>query len=259
MRRRRWLIPVAAMLCLGAAGAAGNPAVPRAYEATLTMLVAPPLDSPFMSADALGAGRRATRIYLDVATQQRVLQPVADAVAPDRSWRELQRGMRASVEGRSEQLLVVRVRASSPQQAVAIADELGNQLVQLVAPAAAARLQADGRDFLWTRMRELFSRMRSVAVHDREATSASSRWQQSYASLLRFFAAHGPPNRLTVLEPAGGTARLVSPDVRLTTAAAAGAGLVLGALVVVALELRRDPTSRLERRTVAGSVRLGHG
>ena len=244
--RRVWLIPLAMMVAAGAAGAAGSVLLPRVYTAEVTMLVAPPLDAPFLSLDTFEASRRSTRIYVDVVTEQRVLQPVVDALGLHISWRDLQRNVRAGVEGRSEHLLVVQVQAASPGEAAAVAAEISRQLEQIVSPAAERRWQAESRTFLWARLQVIAGRIeRSEAWIDaqhaalvagavpggidglrtrvEDARSLLIEWQQEYSSLYRFLTESGPPIDLEVLEETPGTPRQVSPDVTLNVGAAAAA------------------------------------
>ncbi|MEX1264278.1 MAG: hypothetical protein WEE66_10175 [Actinomycetota bacterium] len=271
--RRVWLIPLAMMVAAGTAGAAGSSLMPRVFQAEVTMLVAPPLDAPFLSLDSFEAGRRSTRIYVDVVTQQRVLQPVVDALDLNGSWRDLQRNVNAGVEGRSEHLLVVRVRAASPGEATAVAAQISRQLEQVVSPAAERRWQVESRAFLWAQLQVIAGRIeRSEAwIDDQHATLVAGttpggieglrarvedanslviEWQQEYSSLYRFLTEDGPPIDLEVLEQTPGTPRQVSPDVTLNVGAAAAVGLMLGGLMIAALG--RNGQRSLRRSAVGG-------
>ena len=273
--RRAWLIALATMVIAGTAAAVGSLLVPKTYQAEVTMLVAPPLESPFLSLDSFETARRSTRIYVDVVTQQRVLQPVVDALDLDGTWRDLQRDVGAGVEGRSEHLLVVRVRGESSDAAAAVAAEIAHQMELVVSPGADRRWQVESRAFLWERLQVIAGRIeRSDAwIDEQQALLASGtapggiddlrarvddanalviEWQQEYSSLYRFLTENGPPSDLEVLEQTQ-VAPLPSPDVGLNVGVAAAAGLMLGGLMAAALELRGQ---RPRRRAGAGDGRL---
>ncbi len=273
--RRAWLIALAAMVTTGTAAAAGSLLVPKAYQAEVTMLIAPPLDSPFLSLDSFETARRSTRIYVDVVTQQRVLQPVVDALELDGSWRDLQRDVDASVEGRSEHLLVVRVRGNSSGGAAAAAAEIAHQMEQVVSPAEDGRRQVESRAFLWARLQVIAGRIeRSDAwIDDQHATLATGtapggiddlrarvndaralviEWQHEYSSLYRFLTENGPPSDLEVLEQTQ-VAPLPSPDVTLNAGVGAATGLMLGGLIAAVLELRGPRPRRGSGRRLPGA------
>jgi capsular exopolysaccharide synthesis family protein len=276
-----WLL----LLCTGIAATASYFASlqqPRIYQTTATLMVgqvtqkANPTSQDFFTVEQLAES------YAQMAVRQPILQGTIDSLGLKTSWQSLKGQVNASSIPRT-QLLAITVQDNSPVRAVAIADEIANQLVLQSPTSPENRVRQERSQFVQSQLDALEARIQSAQTRIKELqaeldTVASARqiqdleteisgletlvkdWQVNYADLLDFLQGGNGPNFLTIIEPAQLPAEPVSPKVRTNVLLAAAAGLMLAIGAALLLEYIDDTIkstedlSTLLDLTVLGSV-----
>jgi non-specific protein-tyrosine kinase len=231
---------------------------PSVYQTTTTLMVgqviqkANPTGQDFLTLELLAES------YALMAVRQPILQATIDSLELRTDWQSLQGRVYAYSIPRT-QLLAVAVSDTSPERAVAIADEIGYQLI-LQSPSSPENLARQERsDFVRSQLDDLESRIQSAqarvkvlqaeldtAVSAREIQDVQteissletlvSNWQTSYADLLDFLQGGESPNYLTVIESAQLPTLPVSPDIKMNVLLAAAVGFVLALGAALLLE-----------------------
>jgi capsular polysaccharide biosynthesis protein/Mrp family chromosome partitioning ATPase len=122
-----WLLVLAGVLA-GLAGHVSASSLPVEYEARVRMLVGP------VSGDAnvIRAGESLTRTYNELVTSEGVLAGTAEALGLDLSTDELRGALRPTADSNTR-TLIVRVRDLDPDRAVAIANGVAAEMIELTA------------------------------------------------------------------------------------------------------------------------------
>ena len=262
-----WLI----LLCTGIAGAASYVAssrLPPIYQTTTTLLVgqvfqkANPTGQDFYTLEQLAGS------YAQIAVRQPILQAAIDDLGLNTSWQNLKWRVNAAPIPRT-QLMAITVSDSSPERAVAIADEIAYQLI-LQSPSSPENLARQERSqFVQSQLDDLEARIDNAQARVKELeveleTAFSARqiqdlqseiaglealintWQANYSNLLDFLQGGDNPNYLTIIEPAQLPTTPVSPDVRLNVVLAAAVGFMLGVAGALVLEYIDDTVKSTE-------------
>jgi len=208
------------------------------------------------------------------------LQAAIDNLGLRMGWQGLKRRTNAYPVART-QLLGITVQDTSPERAVAIADEIARQLISQspTSPQNENRLerndfiqsQLDGLEGRIQRAEERLTELRvqlDAAFSAREIQdiqteisgleSLISSWQANYADLSAFLEGGNSPNYLSIIEPAQLPSRPVSPNVQLNVALAAAAGFALALGAALLVEYIDDTIKTVkDLEQVSGQVVLG--
>lgn len=277
---RSWWLIVVAVAVAAAIGFEVSRRQPPVYQASTTLIVGQSIQIANLERRDIEASQLVAQTFADIVRRQPVLQGAVERLGLDVTWQALRQRVRGHlVEG--TQLLEIRVDASSPQEAEAIADEIAYQLI-LQSPAA--RLDsASATDLAFARQRletlraniekgqakllDLETAMTAAPDFETQQGLKSEAdalehliadWQTSYTQLLIFSDGRDVPNYLAVVEPAQAGAAPVRPQTLLNTLLASAVGLFL-ALVVIFLREQLDTTlkSAHELDQVLGLTALG--
>lgn len=259
---RRWWMLLLLALAFGAVGYFVSNNQTPVYQATTSLFVGSSIQSAEVDRNDLQASQLLASTYTDLARRQLVLQRAIDELGLDISWGQLRSQVRTEVPGNNPQLLEVQVEADSPQEAVAIADEIARQLI-LLSPSGGVNTttQAEDEDYVRQRMSELQLKIESGQERLEELeiqfllTSNSnekaiqlgtqidalqgmiSRWENSYIQFRGSLKSVDATNNLAILEPAQASSKPVRPSVKLSTMIAAIIGLFLGLGLIFMMEL----------------------
>jgi len=230
---------------------------PRIYQTTTTLMVgqitqkADPTGQDFLIVERLAES------YAQVAIRQPVLQGAIDTLGLKMSWQFLRSRTNAYPIPRT-QLLGISVEDTSPERAVAIADEIARQLI-LQSPTSPQNEQRTERsEFVQQQLVSLEKRIeraeqrlqeleleldaalsaRQIQDIQTEKVSLESlinEWQTNYAGLFAFLEGSDSPNYLSVIEPAQLPYSPISPKIPINVllAATAGFALALGAALLL--------------------------
>ena len=262
-----WLIGLCTVIAAGASYLASS-RQPRIYQTTATLLVgqvlqrANPTGQDFFTVEQLAAS------YAQIAVRQPVLQGAIDSLGLEMNWQSLRWRVNASPIPRT-QLLAITVNDTSPQRAVAIADEIAYQLIlqSPSSPENQARQERSG--FVQGQLDDLEARIETAqtrvqALEEELETAFSARqiqeiqseiaslgslinaWQANYSNLLTFLEGGESPNYLTIIEPAQLPTAAISPNVELNVALAAAVGFVLAVGAALVLEYIDDTLKSAE-------------
>lgn len=259
---RRWWIFLLLALAFGAVGYFVSSNQTPIYQATTSLFVGNSIQSAEVDRNDLQASQLLASTYTDLARRQLVLQRAIDELGLDISWGQLRSQVRTEVPGNNPQLLEVQVEADSPQEAVAIADEIARQLI-LLSPSGGVNTtaQAEDEDYVQQRMSELQLKIESGQERLEELeiqfllTSNSNekaiqlgtqidalqgminRWENSYIQFRGSLKSVDATNNLAILEPAQVNPKPVRPSVKLSTMIAAIIGVFLGLGLIFMIEL----------------------
>ncbi len=140
VRRWLWLLLLAPLMA-GAITYWVSRQQPLVYEATARLIVGA-IDSPNPDLDALRTGGRLIYTYAEIATMRPVLQGVIDELHLGISIETLSRNIFVKTNEET-QILGIQVQDGNPDQAVAVANAVGNALVRLSPASAEAEMRAE--------------------------------------------------------------------------------------------------------------------
>jgi succinoglycan biosynthesis transport protein ExoP len=252
-----WLI----ILCTGIAGAASYVASsrqPHIYQTTTTLLVGQVIQKANPTGQDFSTLEQLAGSYAQIAVRQPILQAAIDGLGLNMSWQDLKWRVNAAPIART-QLLAITVKDSSPERAVAIADEIAYQLILQSPSSPENQARRERKQFvqgqlddLETRIDKAQTRVKELEVELETAFSARqiqelqseivnlealiNTWQANYSDLLSFLEGGDSPNYLTIIEPAQISTVPVSPNVQLNVMLAAAAGFMLGVGGALVLE-----------------------
>lgn len=239
------MLILALALAGGGAGYAFGMTLDPVYEAKVGILVGEPFSNPNLSLDSLEASEVLATIYADVAERRPVLEGTVQKLKLDIPWQSLAGRVAARVAGNQGAFITVEVEAPTRAEALAIADELTNQLL-VMSPTGTEVKDVEGRRaFIQSRLHKLrkqidqresaISKLRNAGGLPTNALDQQIAHQEavilelekSYISLLGFLD-QGIPNRLQVLEEPHGLKDPVRPGVLRDAGIGAAVGLLLG-------------------------------
>ena len=278
---KRWWVLALAALIAAAIGYTISQRQTRTYQATATIMVGQPIQATNLSDLDFKTGEQLAGTYADIALRQPVLQGVVDVLDLSDSWQTLRKQVRVdSVPG--TQLIEITARATSPEDAASIADEIAQQLI-LLSPTSSQNQENDAdQNFIRQRLEHLRERLENgetrlsdldqsladTTLSSQEVQTLLSEiallenliasWENNYAQLRLLTEDKNSPNYLTIIEPAQVNFGATRPKVVLNAVLAAAIGLIaaLGAIVLLEyLDDRIKSTEDLSR--IAGLTSLG--
>jgi non-specific protein-tyrosine kinase len=259
---KRWWVVILALFVTVAIGYGITQRQEPVYEATASVLVGQTIQATDLSNQDFKASEELAQTYAAIARRQPVLQGTVEALGLDYRWQQLKGMVTASLVP-GTQLIEITVRASSPEEAQLIADEVTQQLI-LISPttlqnqeyAETAAFVRERLDNLQGKIQEGQSRLDELEVVDVSALSTAevaelqneinalelviADWERSYAQLLGVIESRSASNYLAIIESAQARSTPVSPNVQLNMAVAVALGLALGLVLAFVLEHMDD-------------------
>ena len=251
---RKWLPRLLAGALISAVAAFGVSSIqPRIYEANATLIVGQALQSLNPDVNQLLVSQRLSATYAAVATKRPTLEAVIGRLQLTQTPDELAKHVRATVPPDST-LLTITAEDPSPERAAAIANALGELLIE--SSPAIQGVQSDLQESIQAQLRATLEQIEAAQAQvesigdlasPRPADLATLETLQgrlvtlrsTYASLLSA-SAQNAANLLTMIEPAIAPPTPASPRILLNTALAAIIGLLLIAVVAAILEYLDD-------------------
>ena len=243
---------------------------PLIYQTSTTLMIGQVLQKTDVTGQDFTITQQLAESYAQIAVRQPVLQASVESLGLQMSWQQLKG--RVYVQSIPQtQLLVVSVTDVVPDRAVAIADEIANQLILQSPRSPQNEVRQERTEFISSQLDALEGRIaraqgRVVELEAELDTALSARkiqdlqneiagldslikgWQTNYTGLLDFLQGGDGPNFLTVIEPAQ-SARVVGSKLWTNVLLAATVGFVLATVAVFLLEYIDD--------TVKSSEELG--
>ena len=251
-----WLV----ILCTCIAGGASyyvSSQQTRIYQTTTTLLVGQVTQQANPNSQDFFTVERLAESYAQMANREPILKGAVDSLGLQMNWQGL-RGRVYAYSVPQTQLMGISVQDSSPERAVAIADEIAYQLILQSPSSPENRAREERSEFVLGQLDDLETRINTakarVSELEIELVSAFSarqiqdlqteianleslinNWQANYSDLLSFLEGGNSPNYLTIIESAQLPTSPVSPNVTMNVllAAAVGFALALGAALLL--------------------------
>jgi capsular polysaccharide biosynthesis protein len=137
---------------LGYVAASRAPAV---YQASVSILVGQPFQTPNLTKDNLEVGQQVALTYADVIQREPVLGAVVRHLGLKMSWSQLSQRVKALPAAQDPQLILVTVNESSPKIATAIAGEIAKQALALSPNTPGSQTVSNTRSFVLSRLTAL--------------------------------------------------------------------------------------------------------
>ncbi len=257
---KRWWLIVASVSVAGVCAYVGTRVISRPYQSHTTLMVGQVLPSPNPSSSQASAGQVLAQSCVDLAKREPVLKTALEVLKLSWDWQVLQ-GMVTARVVPNTQLIEISVEDTNPQRAQMLASEVAHQLI-LQSPAAIDPQKEAERQFILSQIEDLRGNIknaqeeiqqlddaiaRSISVRqiqdarNRQAALQAqvSTWQATYNGLLTNLQ-QGPPNFLSVVEPAQVPARPVGIRMGYTVLLAVVIGLVLSVGAAFLIEYLED-------------------
>ena len=262
-----WLI----LLCMAVAAAGSyvtSSRQPRIYQTSATLMVGQVFQETNPSGQDFYTLELLAESYSQIAVRQPILQATVDSLGLEMGWQDLKWRVSAAPLPRT-QLLAIIVKDTSPERAVAIADEVAYQLVLQSPSSPENQARRERSQFVRSQLDDLEDRIDRAQLRVKELqaeleTAFSAReiqdiqseiaglealinnWQANYSDLLDFLEGGDNPNYLTLIEPAQLPTRPISPNVRLSVMLATAVGLMLALGAALVLEYIDDTVKSTE-------------
>jgi len=279
---RWWWLIILSTAIAAAASYYASLQQPRIYQTNTTLLVGQVFEKSNPSGSDFTTLELLAQSYAQIVARQPILQATINSLGLDMSWTVLKGNVYAYAVPQT-QLLVIAVNDTSPDRAVAIADEIAYQLILQSPSSPENQAREERSDFVQSQLDDLETRIdtakaRVVELENELATAFSARqiqdlqteitnleslinnWQANYSDLLTFLEGGDSPNYLTVIEPAQRPYNPVSPNVQLNIILAAAVGFALAFGAALLLEYIDDTIKSADdlgastNLTVLGSV-----
>ena len=277
---RWWWLLVLSISIAAVASYVASSRQPRIYQTTTTLLVGQVIQKNNPSNNDFTTTERLAESYAQMAQRQPILQSTVESLGLNTSWQSLRWRVNAASIPRT-QLLGISVKDSSPERAVAVADEIAYQLV-LQSPSSPENKARQERSlFVQSQLDDLEARIetaksRVIELETELDAALSARqiqdlqteisnletlitnWQANYSDLLDFLDGGDSPNYLTVIEPAQIPTQPVSPNVATNVMLAAAVGFALALAAALLLEYIDDTIKSADDLSAsAGLTALG--
>lgn len=265
-----WLLVASALLAGGAAYLVSS-ALPKVYEAKVTLIVGQSVQAANPDLNQLLASQRLSQTYADLATTTPLLDQVIAKNNLDVTPEAFRKRIVANAPPDST-LVTITVQDGDPGRAAALANSLAGAMIA-ASPAIAGR-STDVQQFIDSDLAATQTQIRDTQSEIQRLTNVPSRTasqdqqlqalqgqiitlRQTYATMLGFSSNNGA-NLLTVVDPASPPLQAASPRVLLNTILAAFVGLFLALGIAFLLEYLDDTLkSSADVEAVAGLPTLG--
>lgn len=255
--RRWWLVVLAALLAAGI-GYLFSRSQDPVYRATTSVIVGQSIQATQLDSGDIQTSERLALTYGDIARRQPVLEATIISLDLSYFWQNLRDRVRVNLVP-DTQLLEISVEASSREEAIAIADELAEQLI-LISPTSIQNPEDESaRLFVRERLQDLqgkietsqarldeLARSLAAAPTPEERSQIQSEmneiesllvdWENTYARFLEFVGREESANYIAVVDKAYASLTPVRPATRLNTLVAGLVGSMLALGVIFVLE-----------------------
>lgn len=239
LRRWLWLLIASVLLAAGAAFLVSS-ALPKTYEAKVTLIVGQSLQSANPDYSQLLASQRLSQTYADLVTTQPLLSRVIDREGLDVTAEDLRKLVKSDAP-RDSTLVSITVTDPDPVRVAAIANTIADELIA-ASPAISGR-DSDVQRFVDDNLKSVQAQIVDTQTETNRLTVLQTRTpdqesrlqvlqarlvtlSQTYATLLQSSSQSGS-NLLTVVDPAIAPDQASSPRVLLNTVLAGLVGLLL--------------------------------
>lgn len=259
---RWWWLFLLSTVIAGSISYYASSQLPRVYQTSATLLVGQVIQKANPTGQDFYTIEQLAESYAQIGVRQPVLQATIDGLGLKMSWQALRSRVHVAPVPRT-QLLAVTVQDTSPERAVAIADEIARQLILQSPTSPQNQERVDRSQFVQQQLESLEGRISraedrlaelenglDLALSAREIQDIETEknslealineWQANYVSLLAFLEGGDSPNYLTIIEPAQLPTYPVSPDIKMNVLLAAAVGLALALGAVLLLEYVDD-------------------
>ena len=252
LRRWAWLL-VAAVLLAGGAAFLVSSALPKTYEASVTLMVGQSLQATSPDYNGLLASQRLSQTYADLVTTEPLLASVIDREQLQMTPDELGKQIKADAPANST-LVTITVDDPDPVRVAAIANTIAEELIAQ-SPAVNGRNSAVqsfvDKDLASVQQQIVDAQTESQRLSALQSPSPADQARlqslqgqlvslhSTYSTLLGFSSTSGT-SLLTVVNPAVQPIGPASPRVLLNTALAALVGLLLAVGAAYLIEYLDD-------------------
>jgi len=270
-----WLIILSTVL-----GAGGSYYVsmqqPRIYQTTTTLLVGQVIQESNPSGSDFSTTQQLAESYAQIAIRQPILQATVEKLDLSMTWLALRDLVNVSPVPET-QLLAITVQDTSPERAVAIADEIAYQLILQSPTSPENEARQERSQFVQKELDDMEAKIETargrIAELEAEVSAAVSAsqiqslqdeitnldnlirgWQRNYTELLSFLEGEGSPNYLTVIEPAQLPTVAVSPNIAVNVVVAAAIGFILALMAALLLEYLDDTIKSIDNLSASLDV-----
>lgn len=250
---RSWLwLLIAGVLLAGGSAYLVSVALPKVYEAQVTLLVGESSSSSGIDINDLLASQRISQTYANLATTGPILAQVIADAGLDTTPEDFRKLVTATA-ARDSTLVTVNVEDGDPEQAAQLANAIADQVIAAsgtvygrngqVQSFIAGQVEATQLQIEETQAEiDRLTGLPSPAAEDEQQLAAlkaqAANLRQSYAALVGL--AGSAANAITVVDPATPPALPASPRVLLNTLIAAIVGLLIALGIALVLDYLDD-------------------
>lgn len=257
-----WWVLILLTIVAAAAGYVVSTRMTRIYQATTTLMVGQSIQSIDLNRTDMLTSESLAQTYANIARLYPVLQGVIDTLGLSTSQAALRDRIQVELVT-GTQLLRIRVTATSPEEAQAIAAEIAQQLIQISPTALLSQEKNENQRFVSQRLQSLQTKIEAGQARLEELDAAMTGslsaeqvqelqteineleqlvadWENNYTQLLVFAESERSPNYLVVIEPAQASPTPIRPQTFLNTSLAGIMGLLLGIALALVLEYLDD-------------------
>jgi capsular polysaccharide biosynthesis protein len=153
--KRRWYLVLLMTIVAASLGYVVASRAHPVYQASVSILVGQPFQTPNLTKDNLDVGQQVALTYADVIQREPVLGPVVRHLGLKMTWSQLSQRVKALPAAQDPQLIVVTVNESSSKSAVAIAAEIARQAIALSPSTPRSQTASNTRSFVLSRLAAL--------------------------------------------------------------------------------------------------------
>lgn len=271
-----WLILLSVIIAAGASFFASKATTPL-FRTKTTLMVGKITQKPDPNSADIYTGQQLAYTYTQLVRREPVLKGALQTLGLPLNWEGLANQVSASIVPQT-QLIEISVVDSDPRRAKALADAIGQQLIEQ-SPAGTSNASNEQVVFIQDQLKDLKAKTEAGQTEltrlKQELDAANSArqiqdlqnqvsildtkisdWQKTYSQLLVTLQG-GDVNVLTVMEEAAVPTSPISPNTKLNVLLAAVIGLILAVVGVFVIEYLDDTVKNsddIERAVGAGPL-----
>jgi non-specific protein-tyrosine kinase len=257
-----WWVLILLTGIMGVAGYMVSREMTRVYQATTTLMVGQSIQSTDLTRTDIQTSESLAQTYANLARRHPVLQGTIDALELNTTNEALRDRVRVElVEG--TQLLEIKVNATSPAEAEAIANEIAHQLILISPTTLLSEERDENQRFVRQRLESLQTKIEAGQIRLEELDAAMTGslsaervqelqaeinnleqlvadWENNFTQLLVFVESERSPNYLVLMESAQAGSDPIRPRTSLNTLLAGVLGLIMGIGLALLLDYLDD-------------------
>ena len=271
--RRFWLIVIFGVIGFFVGREIGSRITP-VYEATATLMVGQISQLNTLDRTDILNSEVIIQTYSDIVSRQPILEEVVKKSDLAITWQQLRKQVHVNpVEG--TQLMEIKVEASNPEDATALADMISEQLLSVA--NSTSQNNDVVQEFIHKQLDDLRNKILNgqdqlIELHNEEAELSSpvdleakqseivsleetlTQWVNSYISLTQLVEKEKLPDYLTSIGSAQASNEPIRPNILLNSIIGSGLGIVLGLGFVILLDLLDDTYKSLDDITIYENI-----